>query len=129
MQEIRSSITSPPQKRNALLGAILAALAVALGAFGAHALSTMVIPARLETFETAVRYQMYHGLALLILSLLPNSVQKAGIWLFLGTIIFSVSLYVLVLSDIGIFGAITPIGGVLQIIGWLVLIWGLIRLR
>jgi len=104
------------------IGALLALLAVALGAFGAHMLEDMITPNRLETFETAVRYQMYHALALLAIGALPKACWRAAPFIILGSLIFSGSLYTLVATDIGIFGAITPIGGVLQIIGWAVLI-------
>lgn len=104
------------------LGALLALLAVALGAFGAHMLEDIIRPERLETFETAVRYQMYHALALLAIGALPRPCWRAMPFIVIGSIIFSGSLYTLVATDIGIFGAITPIGGVLQIIGWAILI-------
>lgn len=109
------------------VGAVLALLAVAFGAFGAHSLREIVTPERLQTFETGVRYQMYHALALLVMSALPLKNYRAAWLLLIGTIIFSGSLYILVLSDIGIFGAITPIGGVLQIIGWTLLIFSFKR--
>ncbi len=105
------------------LGAFFALLAVALGAFGAHMLEDIIRPERLETFETAVRYQMYHALALLAIGALPRPCWRAAPFIVLGSIIFSGSLYTLVATDIGIFGAITPIGGVLQIIGWAILIF------
>lgn len=111
----------------AALGALLAMLGVALGAFGAHALENVVTPERLETFETGVRYQMYHALALLIIGAL--SVKNIWVnWLiFSGVLVFSGSLYILVLTDTGWLGAITPIGGVLMLAGWLVLFFSLIR--
>lgn len=100
-------------------GALLAGLAVALGAFGAHGLEEQVSAARLETFEVGVRYQMYHALALLILPLLPAKTWRVAPFFLYGILIFSFSLYILVLSDTAILGAITPIGGVLLITGWL----------
>jgi uncharacterized membrane protein YgdD (TMEM256/DUF423 family) len=109
------------------VGAVLALLAVAFGAFGAHALRDIVTPERLQTFETGVRYQMYHALALLVMSLLPLKHYRAAWFILIGTIIFSGSLYVLVLSNIGVFGAITPIGGVLQLVGWALLIFSFKR--
>jgi uncharacterized membrane protein YgdD (TMEM256/DUF423 family) len=109
------------------VGAVLALLAVAFGAFGAHALKEIVTPERLQTFETGVRYQMYHALALLIMSVLPLKNNRVAWFLLIGTIIFSGSLYLLVLSGVGIFGAITPLGGVLQIIGWAMLIFSFKR--
>jgi uncharacterized membrane protein YgdD (TMEM256/DUF423 family) len=109
------------------IGVILGILAVAFGAFGTHALRDVVTPERLGTFETAVRYQMYHALALLIISALPLKNFRSAWFLLIGTIIFSGSLYLLVLSNVGIFGAITPIGGILQIIGWGLLIFSFKR--
>lgn len=108
-----------------MLGALLAFLAVGFGAFGAHALSDLVTEARLGTFETGVRYQMYHALGLLILAALPPRTHRAAPFLFAGSIIFSGSLYLLVLTDLGFFGAIAPIGGVLQLTGWALLFFAL----
>lgn len=106
------------------VAALLGGLSVAAGAFGAHGLKGYLEPKDLETFETAARYQMYHALALLgigLLALYQGSsppLQIAG-WCFLsGTLIFSGTLYALVLSGIRWLGAITPIGGVLMIVGW-----------
>ncbi|MGL4609750.1 MAG: DUF423 domain-containing protein [Trueperaceae bacterium] len=118
-----SRLTIHPGK----VGAVLALLAVAFGAFGAHALKDMITPERLQTFETGVRYQMYHALALLLMSVLPLKHYQAAWFILIGTLIFSGSLYLLVLLNIGIFGAITPIGGALQIIGWVWLIFSFKR--
>ena len=112
-----------------IAGATLGLLAVALGAFGAHALKPHLMETgRLDTFETAVKYHFYHALALFILSAFMRSedhkLLKAAASLFLsGVVVFSGSLYVLCLTNIGILGAITPIGGVLMIAGWGVLIY------
>lgn len=103
------------------IGALLAGLAVALGAFGAHWLDALVPAERLATFETGVRYQMYHALGLLVLGALPEQARRAGGFLLAGNLIFSGSLYLLVLTGAGFFGAIAPVGGALQIIGWGVL--------
>lgn len=113
----------------ARLGALLAFLGVALGAFGAHALGDTLTPARLETYETAVRYQMFHALGLLALGALPERAQRAAPWLFIGSLVFSGSLYVLVFSGASLLGAVAPIGGVLQLIGWAVLFFNLGRTR
>ena len=94
----------------------LAALAVALGAFGAHALNTRIDPHMLANFETGVRYQMYAALALMVLGTQAGQV-RAPLPILLGALIFSVSLYVLALSGVRWLGAITPIGGVLMIVG------------
>lgn len=108
-------------------GAVSGALAVAAGAFGAHALRSRLDAADLAIFETAVRYQMYHALALIAVAwavtVAPeaSSVRWSG-WLFVaGTVIFSGSLYLLVLTDTRWLGAITPIGGIAFIAGWLCL--------
>ncbi len=105
----------------AQLGALLAFLGVALGAFGAHALGGVLTPERLETYQTAVRYQMFHALGLLALGALPTRTWRAAPWLFAGSMIFSGSLYALVWSGVSILGAVAPIGGVLQLIGWAIL--------
>jgi uncharacterized membrane protein YgdD (TMEM256/DUF423 family) len=111
-----------------IIGSILGGLAVATGAFGAHGLQKMVTPERLDTWEKAVRYQIYHALALLLLAWAithwPEQAKllAAGGWLFLiGVILFSGSLYLLVLSDTSWLGAITPLGGVAFVAGWLCL--------
>ena len=101
----------------ALCGAALAGTGVALGAFGAHALKGSLSPENLTIFETGVRYQMYHGLALLALGAYPSQRRAVG-WLLGGTLVFSLSLYVLALTDLKLLGAVTPVGGVLQLVGW-----------
>jgi uncharacterized membrane protein YgdD (TMEM256/DUF423 family) len=117
-----------------MIGSILAGLAVATGAFGAHGLKRIVAPEMLDTWEKAVRYQMYHALALLILAwALTNWPAQArllslGGWLFLaGVSLFSGSLYILVLSGIKWLGAVTPIGGVAFVAGWLCWLLATIR--
>ena len=116
-------------KRFALLtGTLLAGLAVALGAFGSHALKAMLIQnGHTDTFETAVRYQMYHALALLLVGALMKSEteKKASIaaGLFItGTILFSCSLYLLCLYPLPGVVYLTPIGGVLFMAGWIFLL-------
>ena len=105
----------------ARLGAVLAFVGVGLGAFGAHSLEGIVTPERLDTFEIGVRYQMYHALALLAIGALPAKGHRAALFMFVGSLIFSGSLYVLVLSGVSWLGAVTPIGGVLMLIGWALL--------
>lgn len=111
------------------LGAFSAGTAVMTGAFGAHALRSALAPDMLAVFETGVRYQMYHALALLATSWSatqwgshrPRSVA-ASAWCFgLGTVFFSGSLYILSITGAGWIGAVTPIGGVLFIAGWIAL--------
>lgn len=114
------------------VGSLLSGLGVAFGAFGAHALKASLSPTMLETFETGVRYQMYHGLGLLALawaiSRWPERRLMPAAWLLLaGTVVFSGSLYLLVLTGARWFGAITPIGGVMLIVGWSLATWRLFR--
>jgi uncharacterized membrane protein YgdD (TMEM256/DUF423 family) len=114
------------------LGAVLAGVAVAAGAFGAHGLRDRLAPEMLAVFETAVRYQMYHALALLVVAWAttrwPESAAGLAGWLFTaGIAIFSGSLYVLALSGIRWLGAITPLGGVCFLAGWGVLAWTVLR--
>ena len=111
------------------LAALLGGLGVAIGAFGAHALRDMLVKAgRLDTFETAVRYQFYHVLALLAIGVLwaaRPELQSLGTtgWLWLGGIlIFSGSLYALCFTGITKLGAVAPLGGLLLLAGWLSLL-------
>jgi uncharacterized membrane protein YgdD (TMEM256/DUF423 family) len=110
------------------IGSLLAMIAVILGAFGAHALKEMIPAAQLITFETGVRYQFYHAFAILLVDLLihfrkTNTLVVAG-WLFTaGVVFFSGSLYALSLqsmmsSSVSFLGPITPLGGLLFILGW-----------
>lgn len=108
------------------VGAVLAGIGVAAGAFGAHGLSDVLSPARLSVYETAVRYHLIHALALVVTGVLATSVpsvQVAGSgYLFLsGILLFSGSLYLLVLTDTPWLGAVTPVGGAAWIAGWAVL--------
>lgn len=102
-------------------GAILAACAVALGAFGAHALTDAVTPERLATFETGVRYLMYHSLGLLLIGLTRTANPWPARVLLAGSLVFSGSLFLLVFTGASWLGAVAPLGGVLQISGWLLL--------
>lgn len=113
-------------------GAVTAFLAVAAGAFGAHALRARVDSAMLAVFETAVRYQMYHALALVALAGLaarrPDPRLRWVGWLFVaGIVIFSGTLYALVLTGVRAWGAVTPVGGVSLLGGWAMLAWSAIR--
>ena len=99
-------------------------LAVVLGAFGAHLLKSHLGADQLATFETGVRYQMYHTFALLAVALAytkwPGKALQASGWLFIiGTVLFSGSLYVLSLTGMRWVGFVTPFGGVIFIAGWL----------
>lgn len=109
-------------------GAFLAMLGVALGAFGSHGLRSRVDADLIRIFETGVRYQMYHALAILFVGL-AQRVLTAGKWLNLapwlwlvGIVVFSGSLYLLVLVDKRWLGAITPLGGLAMIAGWIALL-------
>ena len=117
-----------------LCGAVFAGTAVAAGAFGAHLLKPVLNAAMLAAFETAVRYQMYHALALCMIAWIgerdPTLRVGAVGWLFAtGIALFSGSLYVLSLSGIRWVGALTPLGGVAFIAGWTVLGWTVVRSR
>lgn len=107
------------------IAALLGGLAVAGGAFASHALKEQLSDRMLAVFETGIRYQMYHALALLSVALLLSRAEPASAWLaaagwafIAGVAIFSGSLYVLSLSGIKWLGAVTPLGGVAFIVGW-----------
>jgi len=104
-------------------GAASAFLAVAAGAFGAHALRAHLGPDLLAVWETGARYAMYHALGLLLVALVakddPAPLVRAAGWLFVaGTVVFSGSLYALALTGVRALGALTPIGGVCFLAGW-----------
>ena len=113
-----------------IAGAINGFLSVALGAFGAHLLEGKIADKYLATWDTAVQYQMFHALALIAIGILMSSkvlgavstLNTAGYLILAGIVIFSGSLYVLSLTGISILGAITPIGGVAFLAGWIMLI-------
>ncbi len=113
-----------------IIGALLAALGVGAGAFGAHALRARLTPELLTVFETGVRYHLIHALGLLAVAWAaarwPGQATHAAGWLFLaGIVLFSGSLYGLSLSGVRALGAITPLGGVAFIAGWLTLAWAI----
>ena len=110
-------------KKYGILFSIFGFLSVALGAFGAHGLKTILDENALTIYHTAVTYQFYHTLALGIVLLLAENrpikyLQRAAACFTFGIVIFSGSLYTLALTKIAILGAITPIGGLLFLIGW-----------
>ena len=114
------------------LGALSAFLGVAAGAFGAHALKTRLTPDMLAVFEVAVRYQMYHAFALIVcawsVARCPGMLVNTSGWLFVaGTIVFCGSLYALSLSGVRWLGAITPLGGVAFLAGWICLAAAAVR--
>jgi uncharacterized membrane protein YgdD (TMEM256/DUF423 family) len=109
-----------------LIGTTASALSVAIGAFGAHALKDLLkANGRGDVFETAVKYQFYHSFALLFIGVLlllkgDNKMLEWAGWAFAtGIIVFSGSLYILALTNVGKWGAVTPIGGTLFIAGWI----------
>ncbi|MFF2091958.1 DUF423 domain-containing protein [Paenibacillus sp. NPDC058174] len=111
-------------KKYFAVGAFGAALAVALGAFGAHGLKEVLSDRLLTIFETGVRYHMYHSLGLMLVALLADRLGESKLLrtganlLIAGVVIFSGSLYALALSDVSVLGAITPVGGVAFLSGW-----------
>ena len=114
------------------LGALSAFLAVAAGAFGAHALRAHLSPDLRAVYETGARYQRYHALALLAVAWMvtrwPSPWPVRAGWLFAaGTVLFSGSLYALALTGVRWLGAITPLGGAAFLAGWLCLAWGASR--
>lgn len=114
-------------------GSVLGGLAVMIGAFGAHALKqTLEASGRIDTFETAVKYQFYHALALILLGNLMMNLKHSyltysGYSFIAGVIIFSGSLYILCLTGITKFGMVTPVGGLFMIAGWLLLTLGVLK--
>lgn len=113
-----------------VIGALFSGLGVMIGAFGAHGLQKMLeTTGRTATFETAVKYQMYHSLALLLIGILMvqfpqvTGLKTSGLFFLIGILIFSGSLYILCLTGVRWMGAITPIGGVFMIVGWVYLAW------
>jgi uncharacterized membrane protein YgdD (TMEM256/DUF423 family) len=118
-------------------GVLFCGSAVVLGAFGAHLLSDLLSSDALQSFEVGVRYQFFHGLALLYLSLSQDSkkgMTTTALFFTVGTLLFSISIYLLSLStmygDTGlpaILGPVTPIGGLLLILGWVNLLVGYVR--
>ncbi len=118
----------------ARIGAWSAFLAVAAGAFGAHALRAQLAPDLLAVFETGARYQMFHALALVLVGLFveraAGRLLSAAGWLFVvGTVLFSGSLYALALSGVRALGAVTPLGGACFLAGWACLAAGVGRSR
>ncbi len=113
-------------------GSLSGFLGVALGAFAAHSLRARLTPADMEIFRTGVHYQLAHAVVLLavavLIRLFPDAGHaRAGYAFLAGTVIFSGSLYALVLTQIRFFGAITPIGGACFLAGWLLLTYGALR--
>jgi uncharacterized membrane protein YgdD (TMEM256/DUF423 family) len=114
-----------PDSRFALIaGALLAAAGVALGAFGAHGLKTLLSPEALGWWQSAVQYQMWQAIGLVAIGAAPVARRRGPAWMLAaGTLIFSGSLYAMALSGARWLGAVTPIGGLLMIAGWAWLAW------
>ncbi len=119
-----------------VLGALFGLLAIAFGAFGAHALKKSLDTDQLKSFETGVKYQMYHAILLLVLSFnlnLDTSLEKYMVYCFIfGTLLFSFSIYVLVIGkskgrSMKFLGPITPLGGLLLVVGWGLLLYSFIH--
>lgn len=115
-----------------IMGSVLAGLAVVAGAFGTHGLKSKITPEDIAVFETAVKYQMYHALALLIIGLMgfnfsPIVIKWPAILMSVGVLIFSGSLYAIVLGGIRWMGAVTPLGGILLIVSWLLLAYNIYK--
>lgn len=110
------------------LGAIMMFLAVALGAFGAHALKNVLVGDKLKTYQTGIQYHIAHGLGLILLGIIADQsahrslIVTAGWFLLAGIILFSGSLYALSLTGIRKLGAITPLGGICFLAGWAILL-------
>jgi uncharacterized membrane protein YgdD (TMEM256/DUF423 family) len=132
----KSQVTnSPLSRRLGIAGALLAGLAVGLGAFGAHGLKGQVSPEHLAVWNTASDYLAWHGVALLALAALFRNhaglalapfARIAAYLLLAGILVFSGSLFLLVLTGVGLWGAVTPLGGSALVLGWLglaVAIW------
>ncbi len=125
-------------KKIVVTACVLAAITIALGAFGAHGIKSLIDTRALATFETGVRYQMYHTLALFVIGFATVITPNVRKWVFLffifGIICFCGSLYLLAFEgiismDISPFGLITPIGGLLFILGWMRLAFGMFTLK
>lgn len=124
----------PQAKRSLVLGSSLLALAVLIGAFGAHGLKAMVTPEKLVTFETGVRYHFYHAFGIMILGLIEQEIPTVKLhgsaWAFLvGILLFSCNCYFYVLTDMKLFAMIVPIGGLLFVLGWIMLAVRLVSVR
>jgi uncharacterized membrane protein YgdD (TMEM256/DUF423 family) len=112
------------QRKIILIGSLLGGLAVALGAFGAHAFKDLLVQNnRVDTYELAVRYHFFHALALLLIALLidkvdPKMVSRSAICMLIGTLLFSGSLYIMALANTTSVALITPVGGLFLLVGW-----------
>lgn len=119
------------KKQTLIIGFLLMAIAVALGAFGAHGWKPMLVASgRFETYETGIRYLMIHSLAVIILGSQLENYSKFRLsvnFMLAGILLFSGSLIILALSNTGMWGAVAPFGGTAFILGWLSAVWGVWR--
>ena len=119
---------SRDEKLPLLIGALLAALGILFGAFGAHGLRAVLTPEALGWWQTGVQYQMWQALGLVAIGAARLPGTRFSVWLLaLGTLVFSGSLYVLALTGMRWLGMVTPVGGVLMIAGWVCFAIGLAR--
>jgi uncharacterized membrane protein YgdD (TMEM256/DUF423 family) len=125
-------------KQIAIISILLIVLGIVLGAFGAHALKEVVSPEKVASFEVGVRYQIYHGLAMLVISMnsskIEGSLKTFSLLILSGVVLFSGSIYFLALNDVltlnlSFLGPITPIGGVLMLMGWGVLLRQFLKMK
>lgn len=124
----------PQARRSLIVGFTLLALAVLIGAFGAHGLKAMVTAEKLVTFETGVRYHFYHGFGIILLGLcqqcFPSLRLNGAFYSFIvGILLFSFNCYFYVLTGIKIFAIIVPVGGLLFVLGWIILAVKTLKLR
>ena len=111
----------------------MGAVGVMIGAFGAHALKIMLTASgRFETFETGVRYQFYHALALILIGIISKNISNktllySGYCILTGVLIFSGALYTICFTGLNVLGAVAPIGGAFLVIGWLLLFWAITK--
>lgn len=128
-------MTSPAlAKKYLVTGFALLAVAVLIGAFGAHGLKDLVTPEKLGTFETGVRYHFYHAFGIVIVGftqlLFPSLKLNAPFFAFLvGVLLFSFNCYFYVISGLKIFAMIVPLGGILFVVGWTILAWKVLKFR
>ena len=122
-------LNKDPRDEGLIVGSFLCLMAVVIGAFGAHALSDLLVANdRVETFELANRYQFYHGLGLMLISVARINTGRisrfCNAFMFAGTLVFCGSLYLLCLTNASWLGAITPIGGLLLVVAWIMALIG-----
>lgn len=115
------------RRRILVAGALLAALGIVLGAFGTHGLRDALGARELGWWETGVQYQMWQAVGLVALGALPRRLGLPATMIGLGVLVFSGSLYAMALTDARWLGAVTPLGGLLMILGWLLAAWKLAR--